>query len=769
MKKQIKENIQVLINDNKLDDAIVLIDEYLKIDLYDMELYSMLSVVYIMQQKINEAKKVLKEALNIYDQSFDLNYNLAYIYEQEGEIRYSLKYYKKALENCNDEKIKLNIINSIKKISNKHSSMVTDDKTKVIFFVKQGMDSFLDDIINNLSEEYETKKIITTEYKQIDEGMEWADICWFEWCDELVAYGSKHKLAKEKKIICRLHRYEVFTNYPKNVEWNNVDKLILVTEHLGKFLASQIQDIEEKVDIITIHNGVNLNKFQLKLRKSGYNIAYIGYIHQRKNPVLLLQIINNLVKIDKRYKLYIAGQFQDSLIELYWNYQIQQMGLNNNIIFQGWQKDISKWLENKNYILSSSIHESFGYGIAEAMSRGIKPVIHDFVFADEIWDKKYLFNSIDEAVNMITEKDYNSQEYRKFIEDNYSLNKQVDEIKELINLTRSKEELSKIEKEELTLDYIYRRFNEFISYPNIYFESYDFKSADITIGKRERVSNEYELIEFILKNNKNKSLIFNNIWYNIKDENIVLPEPMKKNGNIKYITKFLRNILELEVEFVNNIAGFIFDKGIVDDVNKNSVIYSWERAIPASQFMPMLGYLKIAERYIFAASFIKSSDKVLESPCGFGYGAAYFSKICSNVEALDIAEDNIKFGKDIYGFDNINWVNGDVTNLPYKDNEFDIYVSYEVFEHLPLELIEQYLHESKRVIKGNGKFIISTPNAEMRKHINNPFHIKEYSFQEFRNIIEKQYSKIEYYSVSDYKVNFGMKHNAFTMIAVCEK
>ena len=45
------------------------------------------------------------------------------------------------------------------------------------------------------------KKIIVNNYSQIDNGMEWADICWFEWCDELIEYGSKHKLSRDKNYM----------------------------------------------------------------------------------------------------------------------------------------------------------------------------------------------------------------------------------------------------------------------------------------------------------------------------------------------------------------------------------------------------------------------------------------------------------------------------------------------------------------------------------------------------------------------------------------
>lgn len=483
-KKQVKENIQFIINENKLDEAMNLIEEYIEIDSGDTQIYSMKAVIYIMQGAWNEAESVLKHGLDIECENFDLNYNLGYLYEQGDKFNNAVEYYKRALENCSEEEMKLDITALIEKISSEHNIIPMEDKMKIVFFVKQGLDSFLCDIISELSDEYEIKKVIVTEYNQIDENMQWADICWFEWCDELVVYGSRHELAVEKKIICRLHRYEAFTDYPENVDWNNVDKLIIVTEHLRKFLISQIPDIEKRVDIDTVNNGVNLDKYELKERKPGFNIAYVGYIHQRKNPVLLLQVISKLVKKDKRYKLYVAGKFQDDLIKLYWNYQIQQMGLQNNVIFEGWQKDISEWLEDKNYILSSSIHESFGYGIAEAMTRGIKPIIHNFVFAGEVWDERYLFNTIDEAIYMITSENYNSREYRKFIEDNYSLEKQTNNIRKLINEIKNNEYLNKVENEKLTLDYICRMFNDFIGYRYKDFNCYDFKSADIVIGKR---------------------------------------------------------------------------------------------------------------------------------------------------------------------------------------------------------------------------------------------------------------------------------------------
>ncbi|MCR8844812.1 FkbM family methyltransferase [Paenibacillus sp. SC116] len=305
-------------------------------------------------------------------------------------------------------------------------------KKRLCFFSIKDGDKFLYDTIDYLSNIYDVRKVIIQNFDQIQPNMEWADICWFEWCDELLEYGSQLPVAMHKKIICRIHSYEVFTNKPASINWMVVDKLIVVADHLKQILINKVPQIEQQVDIITIPNGVNLKKFKWDNREHGFNIAYVGYMSAKKNPMMLLQIASKLKSIDPRYKIFIAGAFQDEKLEYYWNYQIKELGLEEHVIFTGFQMDMKSWLEDKHILLSTTMHESFGYGIAEAMARGIKPVIHNYVFSKETWPEKYLFNTIDEAVQLIVADEYNSEEYHSFIEGNYSLEKQIDSTMQLL-------------------------------------------------------------------------------------------------------------------------------------------------------------------------------------------------------------------------------------------------------------------------------------------------------------------------------------------------
>lgn len=306
----------------------------------------------------------------------------------------------------------------------------TDKIKKIIFFVRPELDSFLDDVIKGLSCEYETKKVIITEFSQIDEGMQWADLCWFEWCDDLIACGSKSSMSLNKKIICRLHSYEAFTDYPFSANWDMIDSIIFVGEHIREYAINKFKISKDRTAIIP--NGINMEKFTFRRRAKGYNVAFVGLINYKKGPMLLLQVFKAIYDKNPQYKLYIAGLFQDERYILYFSQMIDEMGLKNNIEFCGWQNDLNSWLEDKDFILCTSVLESQNLSIMQAMSKGIKPLIHNFAGAKNIYPEKYLFNTIKEAADMLDD-DINPDEYRKYIYDNYSLDKTTAMLKKEIS------------------------------------------------------------------------------------------------------------------------------------------------------------------------------------------------------------------------------------------------------------------------------------------------------------------------------------------------
>ena len=305
---------------------------------------------------------------------------------------------------------------------------------KIAFFADDGNFHFLRDIISHLSKEHLVRIFQKGTIQDMYDLMRWSDVSWFEWCGRSIVRASW--LPKVCRIICRLHRYEAYTNRIFGINWDNVDDLIFVARHVLDTVKLQIPDIDQRVKTHIIPNGINLECFKFKNRKKGFNIAFLGNVVLIKNPMLLLQCMRKIVDKDPRYKCFIGGPFKELFVKQYLEQMIKEMQLQGNVFLQGPIKNVPQWFDDKSFLISTSVIEGHPVGIMEAMATGIKPIIHNFYGASEIYPRKYLFNTIDECCDMVLSDDYNPQEYRKFIEDNYSLQAQLDRIEELLNIHR---------------------------------------------------------------------------------------------------------------------------------------------------------------------------------------------------------------------------------------------------------------------------------------------------------------------------------------------
>ncbi len=103
---------------------------------------------------------------------------------------------------------------------------------------------------------------------------------------------------------------------------------------------------------------------------------------------------------------------------------------------------------------------------------------------------------------------------------------------------------------------------------------------------------------------------------------------------------------------------------------------------------------------------LKKNDNVLDAGCGIGILGKFIKEYYSStVYGIDMDKASVEIAK----------ANGEkVTrgtlegHWPYKDNFFDYVISVQVLEHLINP--DNFLSESRRVLKENGILVISTPN-----------------------------------------------------------
>jgi len=309
--------------------------------------------------------------------------------------------------------------------------VIRNRRPKVAFFCGLTGDvKFLTDIYTYIEQRFQVRFIDSRDIKQIHDAMQWSDISWFEWCTDVVVEASK--LPKVCKTIVRLHRFEAYCDWPAKVRWENIDTLITVGNTFVKdALLRQVPALEARTRLVVIPNGVNFQKYKYVARPRGKNIACIGYLNARKNPMFLLQCMQKLHYIDPQYKLFFAGVFQDAALEQYIRYMVKALDIADVVFFDGWQDDINGWLEDKHYIVSTSIGEGHPLGLLEGMACGLKPVIHRFPGADQLFPSEHLFNIAEQFCQQVSDDHYEPERYRRFVEERYSLERQLNSINKL--------------------------------------------------------------------------------------------------------------------------------------------------------------------------------------------------------------------------------------------------------------------------------------------------------------------------------------------------
>lgn len=122
---------------------------------------------------------------------------------------------------------------------------------------------------------------------------------------------------------------------------------------------------------------------------------------------------------------------------------------------------------------------------------------------------------------------------------------------------------------------------------------------------------------------------------------------------------------------------------------------------------------------------IKASSKVLDVGCGTGQTAAYIAKVYNcEVTALDSHPVMLEKAKERFLKDNlrIRLVQGDIMNLPFSDNSFDLVVAESV---TIFSLVPKALREYVRVLRHNG-ILLELEMTAVRP-------IKEQEMRDFRS------------------------------------
>ena len=282
-----------------------------------------------------------------------------------------------------------------------------------------------------LAERFDSRLYRGRDAKDIARLLRWADIAWFEQCLRVVVVATQ--LPKAASCVCRLGDGEVGSAAMEQVAWANVDAVAVSGSPAEReLLLERLAGLTESTRLVTIPPGVDLDRFSLSAAGEGKDLACATELSLRTCPILLLECFRKLHDLDGDFRLHFAGCFRDEALERYMRHMVAELGLADCVYFAGWQDDAAAWLAEKHYVLAADVDGGIPRSVLEGMARGLKPVIHAFPGAGDVFPPEYLFRTVDEFCDRVLAGRYEPRRYREFVAERFGLDGQLERMNRLL-------------------------------------------------------------------------------------------------------------------------------------------------------------------------------------------------------------------------------------------------------------------------------------------------------------------------------------------------
>jgi glycosyltransferase involved in cell wall biosynthesis len=214
------------------------------------------------------------------------------------------------------------------------------------------------------------------------------DVVFFEFASELLMIASH--LPKASGIVTRLHRYEMY-KWVNLINWNAVDKVILVSQAKQKEFVDRFPEQYTKTEVIPV--AVPLDKFKFTNKEFQGDIGILCHLTPRKRVYDLILTFFDLLKVKDDFHLHIGGNdhpvyedYHESLHSL-----VKDLGIEDKVTFYGFVAEPWNWYTKIDIFISNSYSEGLQVAPMEAMASGCYPLVHRWRGADELVPEENLY------------------------------------------------------------------------------------------------------------------------------------------------------------------------------------------------------------------------------------------------------------------------------------------------------------------------------------------------------------------------------------------
>ena len=196
----------------------------------------------------------------------------------------------------------------------------------------------------------------------------------------IIAHAHNNRMDRDKKLVFRLlwkkrMRKSINTYFTCGKE---------AAENLfGKKLSEKSYQMNNAIEVedFQFNQEVREKKRKELQAEETINLVNIGRFNTQKNQSFLLEVFAELIKRNKKYKLFLVGQGE---LESQLREKAKQLQIEQDVAFLGLRNDVPELLQAMDIFLFPSLHEGFSVAFVEAQTTDIKAVISDGVPQESI-------------------------------------------------------------------------------------------------------------------------------------------------------------------------------------------------------------------------------------------------------------------------------------------------------------------------------------------------------------------------------------------------
>ncbi|NKY09736.1 glycosyltransferase [Cellulomonas hominis] len=244
--------------------------------------------------------------------------------------------------------------------------------------------------------------------------IEWADLVWCEWLTRCAVWYSQ-RIGGDRRLVTRLHRYELGRTYGDEINLSRVDAVIAIAPHCVEDTIARFGYPRSLVRYIpNYYDGAVYAQAQEADDERAYRVAIVGIAPRRKGYLRALELLRELREHDERYTLTVLGK---SPLEYPWiagdpherayfeacDAYIAQHDLSDHVQVLGWV-DIRAEAKRFGTIISTSDGEGCHIGPGEAFLAGNAAEVLRWRGAEFIYPETYVHDSVSAMANAVLEQ-----------------------------------------------------------------------------------------------------------------------------------------------------------------------------------------------------------------------------------------------------------------------------------------------------------------------------------------------------------------------------